>query len=506
MELAAYLHDALVYEQSQQGTELERPIDCAFVSNIANVTTHSVALTKATLKTALARTARSTISMTLVAGTVVGGGLILPAAAQTPEVAILQDLLLRKGFDPGEIDGVKGSNTEEAIIQAQNFYGLESDGIVGVMTLAALQNDPYPEVDSSEQASDAVVKLQKLLADRGFYHQDIDGIEGSQTQAAIVAAQKFYGLTQDGVAGSVTIAALEADTGNPTDNTGSEKDVTALQKLLASRGFYSGSIDGIEGSQTQAAIVAAQKFYGLTQDGVAGSATIAALEADKVISTTPSDVSSNDVAYVQKLLTTQGFYSGSIDGIEGSQTQAAIVSAQRFFRLIPDGIAGPATIAALQNGSFRPTVPPVAIQPVPNSEIANIQNLLKDRGFYTGSIDGIFGSATRSALVIAQNAYGFTPTGVPDRAIVSALESSGRPVPSNPIPVPPISNNVSDVQRLLAMRGFYTGQVDGVLSQETKNAISRAQSFYGINPADGSLSSTLTASLNRDPYVASSIR
>jgi hypothetical protein len=54
-------------------------------------------------------------------------------------------------------------------------------------------------------------------------------------------------------------------------------DVVELQKSLQKLGYYSGSIDGTFGSQTQSAVKAFQKKNGLASDGVAGAKTNAAL-------------------------------------------------------------------------------------------------------------------------------------------------------------------------------------------------------------------------------------
>ncbi len=55
-------------------------------------------------------------------------------------------------------------------------------------------------------------------------------------------------------------------------STGSE--VTQIQQKLSSLGFYSGSIDGIYGTQTRDAVTAFQRSVGLTPDGIAGSKTL----------------------------------------------------------------------------------------------------------------------------------------------------------------------------------------------------------------------------------------
>lgn len=56
-------------------------------------------------------------------------------------------------------------------------------------------------------------------------------------------------------------------------------DVTALQQGLASLGFDPGTVDGIFGGQTAAALRAFQESKGLAADGVAGPDTWAAFEA-----------------------------------------------------------------------------------------------------------------------------------------------------------------------------------------------------------------------------------
>ncbi len=58
-------------------------------------------------------------------------------------------------------------------------------------------------------------------------------------------------------------------------STGSE--VTQIQQKLSNLGYYSGSIDGVYGSETKRAVTNFQRDYGLTADGIAGSKTLNAL-------------------------------------------------------------------------------------------------------------------------------------------------------------------------------------------------------------------------------------
>lgn len=50
-------------------------------------------------------------------------------------------------------------------------------------------------------------------------------------------------------------------------------EVFWVQKRLQAIGFFQGSVDGIFGKDTQAAVIAAQEKYGLKPDGIVGAAT-----------------------------------------------------------------------------------------------------------------------------------------------------------------------------------------------------------------------------------------
>jgi len=54
-------------------------------------------------------------------------------------------------------------------------------------------------------------------------------------------------------------------------------DVTTLQKKLRNWGYYSGSVDGVFGAQTEEAVKYFQRKNGLTPDGIVGQATAKAL-------------------------------------------------------------------------------------------------------------------------------------------------------------------------------------------------------------------------------------
>ena len=357
MELVAYLHSEVLCERLQQGESIDQTLDCQLLDSIAQSSRH----------------AKSVLCVGLAASAIAINAMPLAAFAYTPEVASIQQLLARRGFNPGAIDGVKGAATTEAIIAAQTFYKLNADGAIGAQTIAALEADTYEANVSlkdtpvkvtpanSANKSDSIKNLQQLLSDRGFYGGAIDGISGPMTKEAIILAQKTYGLVADGVAGSLTIAALESDSNYvPKSNVASTKSdsIKNLQQLLSDRGFYGGAIDGINGPMTQEAIILAQKTYGLVTDGVAGSLTMAALESGSTITIsykeaagqeTTSNATDNSIKKGQTLLSQLGLYDGAIDGIQGSKTTAAIKKAQTLYGLPVDGVLNSATLAALKS-------------------------------------------------------------------------------------------------------------------------------------------------------------
>ena len=55
------------------------------------------------------------------------------------------------------------------------------------------------------------------------------------------------------------------------------EEVTRIQQALKQRGYYTGAVDGVYGSGTQAAVTAFQRDNGLSADGIAGHQTLTAL-------------------------------------------------------------------------------------------------------------------------------------------------------------------------------------------------------------------------------------
>ena len=128
--------------------------------------------------------------------------------------------------------------------------------------------------------------------------------------------------------------------------------IAALQVALRAHGLYHGTIDGIAGPKTRHAVRELQRHARITVDGVPGPQTRRVLGrfARHRLGSRPlrSGRVGWDVAALQFELAEHGFPSGRFDGIFGPHVRHAVQRFQRWARLHVDGIAGPATFAALR--------------------------------------------------------------------------------------------------------------------------------------------------------------
>jgi murein DD-endopeptidase MepM/ murein hydrolase activator NlpD len=175
-------------------------------------------------------------------------------------------------------------------------------------------------------------------------------------------------------------------------------NVAALQVALQARGLYAGTIDGLGGPATTAAVRRFQRRARITVDGVAGPQTRRALGRygrhrfrGRLLR---AGKAGWDVAALQFALAEHGFPSGTFDGGFGPRTDAALRRFQRWARLVPDGVAGPGTFAALR----RP--PPRSPFSFRRPVSARVGDRFGPRGnrFHTGvDFTAHYGARTRAA-------------------------------------------------------------------------------------------------------------
>jgi hypothetical protein len=147
------------------------------------------------------------------------------------------------------------------------------------------------------------------------------------------------------------ITAIAALVFVPTSSGGTRSGVAALQVALKNRSLYSGSIDGVIGPRTIAAVRVFQRRHRLTVDGIPGPVTCAALGrySRHRLGTRTITFGDNgwDVAETQFLLRSHGYSPGPLDGSYGGLSVEAVRRFQRHSALEVDGVVGPATLASL---------------------------------------------------------------------------------------------------------------------------------------------------------------
>ena len=185
-----------------------------------------------------------------------------------------------------------------------NTVPLETSGIgiagIGVGTAEPTATPTTEPALKKGATGSRVTALQEQLKQLGYYTGKVDGNYGDGTVKAVKAFQSRNGLTADGVAGTATLNKLNSSsaksavsesskaTARPAMRTyvpstlstyrylqqGSRgSDVTKLQQRLKDLGYFSGSVNGSFGADTETAVRAFQKRNGLWEDGVAGEDT-----------------------------------------------------------------------------------------------------------------------------------------------------------------------------------------------------------------------------------------
>lgn len=402
---------------------------------------------------------------------------------------------------------------------------------------------PTPTSSSLRKGSTGakVREVQQRLKTLGYLTGSVDGDFGDATEAAVIAFQKNNGLTADGVVGKKTLEKLNSSSAVPASkgsassatkkpsatatkkpsatstpkvddvylevgNSGSK--VRTLQKRLISLGWLAGKADGEYGGATQAAVKAFQERMGLWADGVAGPNTLKALYSSSARSTS-SPVSSigeslkegmngDAVRALQKRLKTLGYYSGSVDGDYGEGTTNAVKAFQLNNGLKADGIAGTSTLNKLyeedlvKESDVKDTADEISStgyvtlrEGDEGDSVRKLQKKLKEKGYYSGSVDGSYGSGTVNAVMAFQRMNNLTVDGVAGPATQRALYGTSSSISYSTIRPGDEGSAVTNLQYALYELGYYDGSIDGKYGDTTKDAVRAFQIQNNLSPVDG---------------------
>lgn len=364
-----------------------------------------------------------------------------------------------------------------------------------------------------------VLRVQLRLKTLGYYVAELDGGFGPATYRAVVSFQRNNGLTVNGEVNTFVMArmlAADAVPGSPAvsytlvlrpGDRGTE--VSQAQVRLKELAYYQGTIDGVYGYGTYAAVRRFQGHNGLTVDGKIGPATRARLfhaaatpNSPEVIGTAFAILSygseSPEVIQVQTRLKELKYYVGALDGIFRGLTRSAVVAFQRNNGLKADGLVGSATWAKLFGpGAVVATPPPPVAsglsEGATGDAVTRLQQVLTALGYYHGPINGTYTVYITQAVTAFQKKYGLPETGVMDAATTTQMNAVYTPPnPDNVAPPTAVlslgseGSAVTRAQARLKELSYYAGAIDGKYGSGTQKAVANFQTKSGI-PSTGIL-------------------
>lgn len=413
----------------------------------------------------------------------------------------LQQRLKDLGYYTGSVDGKFGDGTENAVRLFQQTNKLSVDGKAGQNTLARLYSNnaipysasqqsgsqgnnspvvtPTPRPTATPDLTNArylqvgysgsdVRRLQQRLIDLGWLGGKADGNFGAATREAVMAFQKKAGIWDDGIAGPDTQARIYASNAPKSNNVAAHSgeslkegmngsSVRALQKQLKKLGYYTGSVDGDYGSGTVQAVTAFQRNNGLTADGIAGNATLNKLYSDDAVPAGGSSGSNNNDGYSNSVIIPSGG-TGSASGNQGQQYSPGDITSTGY--------------VTLQEGDK-------------SDGVRKLQEALKRQGYYTGKVDGSYGSGTVEAVKAFQRMNNLTVDGIAGPATQRALYGTNSTQTYTTLRENDSGPQVMNLQYTLYELGYYDGDINGEYGATTKDAVRAFQISNHLTPVDG---------------------
>lgn len=167
----------------------------------------------------------------------------------------------------------------------------------------------------------------------------------------IFAVMSILLVTICGVAGVMAFAAPTYS--NSVVEALSTSQIKTMQTKLKRWGYYKGSVDGIYGSKTKAAVKLFQKRNGLVVDGIVGKKTLAALGMSTGRTSTSSTASNSDLYLLAKCVHAEA----RGESYTGQVAVAAVILNRVKSSQFPNTIAGviyqPYAFTAVQDGQIN---------------------------------------------------------------------------------------------------------------------------------------------------------
>ena len=188
-----------------------------FIVSCTNLTGNNESSTESTLTTITSTAITTTSTSTTSTSTTSTSTTTTTIPIVINDITDAQNQLYILEIYSGEIDGINGSETKNALKEFQRLAGLVVDGILGPKTKKALSlgKEAYISIGEANVEnvteivfSEEIENAQLILKNLDLYSGSIDGLNGIGTKNALKEFQRLAGLVVDGILGPKTKKAL----------------------------------------------------------------------------------------------------------------------------------------------------------------------------------------------------------------------------------------------------------------------------------------------------------
>ncbi|MBD2447326.1 peptidoglycan-binding protein [Nostoc sp. FACHB-152] len=208
-----------------------------------------------------------------------------------------------------------------------------------------------------------------------------------------------------------------------------------------------------------------------------------------------------EVTFIQRCLKNLGYFNGPVTGTFANLTQRAVTRFQQAKGLAVDGVVGNNTRQALQqscqSGTPSPNTNGQLREGSRGQAVAQLQQNLRQLGYFNGPRTGYFGSQTRQAVIRFQQASRIPANGIVDSRTAQALQSNLNVGGEYPVLAEGSRDPaVTRLQQRLRDLGYFKQNPTGYFGNVTKNAVAAFQRKAGIPGTGVANSQTWDALLN----------
>lgn len=455
--------------------------------------------------------------------------IVLKAGASSAAVRVLQARLTELGYFAGTPGCEYDRATKSAVQLFQRANSLRESGNADANTRAALlradavTREEYERIRpvKSGEKGEAVECVQRQLAALGYYDGEITGKFDRATGQAVTLFQKANELSCSGYADTPTRKLLDGGKAVTWEQYivycplkyGSRGDaVQLMQRRLIQLGYYAWEENGRYDANTRTAVKAFQVANGLRANGTADTPTRNCMNAATAVTRAAYDANrviargekTTTVRMIKQRLKTLGYYTGEVDINFDSALVKAVECFQLAHSLPRTGKADVETRRQMFSSDavsyeIYLTYCPISYG-AKGTAVSTVQRQLLHLGYYSGAVDGRFGSAMGSAVKLFQKANELTVQRDVSAEMRKLLNAGGGITLAEHYRTCALRKGdkgepVRVLQRRLAELGYYAGKIDGSYGTELLEAVKLFQKAHSL-PETGAADKNTRACAN----------